>query len=438
MQVKKSIFYILLLNYVVSYSQNRLTDSLLNIVSKIDNDTAKCEKLTQLIENETDNTIWPIYNKKLYQIAEKNSQTNTGKLKQTYLKYLASAINNSGFLMEMNGNTVLAITYYRDALTLRFDIKDRDGISNSLNNLGFLYYKQADYTKAIEYYTKALKIQRETGDLADEAATLNNIATLYNDQNNLAKAIEFYKKGIEIREKINDKKGLARCLNNIGTVYYKTKEISLALEYMKRALKIRQEEKDLDGIANSFDNLGSVFMRNNQMDSAISYFKKASEINLKIGDKHSQAKSLNNIAGAYLTTNKINEAKMYYQQALVLAKELGYPIEILNSSKQLYIISKKENNSTKSLEYLELATKMQDSLFRLNTLDCKSNAQQLDMYKTKTVSDSLKFEELTSNLNLKYAVLENQLKQKNTFLYTLVAVAILLIIIMTLIFLKRK
>ena len=437
MQIKKCIVYILLFSSA-AFSQNALTDSLLKIVAKLPNDTAKCEKLNELIENETDNSVWPTYNNALRLIAEKNSKTNNVKLKQRYLKYLADAINNTGFLYEVNGNAKLAIKYYREALDMRFDVGDRKGISNSLNNLGYVYYKLADYSHALEFYNKGLKIQQEIGDLQDEAATLNNIATLYNDQNNLEKAIEFYKKSIKIREKINDKKGLAKCLNNIGTVYYKIKEIDLALENMKRALKIRQEEKDLDGIANSFDNLGSVFMRNNQIDSALSYFKKASEINIKIGDKHSQAKSLNNIAGLYFTTNKINEAKMYYQQALVLAKELGYPIEILSSSKQLYLISKKENNNTKSLEYLELATKMQDSLFHLNSLDYKSTSEQLDIYKTKTVSDSLKFEETSFNLNRKYAVLENELKQKNTLLYIVTAVAILLILILTLIFIKRK
>ncbi|MCK4990000.1 MAG: tetratricopeptide repeat protein, partial [Bacteroidales bacterium] len=45
-----------------------------------------------------------------------------------------------------------AVEYYQKALTIYYELGDKQGVSGSLNNLGIIYWQQKNYPKALEYY----------------------------------------------------------------------------------------------------------------------------------------------------------------------------------------------------------------------------------------------------------------------------------------------
>src|ERR1700741_4040614 len=97
----------------VAFTQNKTIDSLKVVLKNAKHDTTRCIILNELIEEESDDKIWPKYNDELIRIAEENSKkTASPELKTFYLLKLASACNNIGFLAGVQGDVAKQFEYY--------------------------------------------------------------------------------------------------------------------------------------------------------------------------------------------------------------------------------------------------------------------------------------------------------------------------------------
>ena len=200
-----------------SYGQDRTIDSLKLALKNAKHDTVRCNILNTLAETASDEE-WPVFNEQLKVLAEKNIAAKA-EPKNFYLKHIAAAFGNIGYLAQAQG----------------------------------------DFSKALDYILKSLKIQEEMGDKAGTASSLNNIGSIYENQGNTPKALEYFRKVLEIGEEIVDRNGMAACLNNIGLIYRNQGDIPKALDYYHKSLKINEEMGDKKAIASSLNNIGSLY-----------------------------------------------------------------------------------------------------------------------------------------------------------------------------------
>ena len=190
MKFFRKIFFILIaFESLSSSAQKRVTDSLLLQLSKAKNDSIKCTFLYVLIDNESDNTIWPTYNAQLKAIAEKKTKEKRGGV--FFLEVLSDAITNEGVLKQQNGKFSEALSDYRKSLEIKFDIHDRAGVADNLVNIGYIYFAAADYSKAADYYQKCLKIREELKDKAGSSLVLVNLGNVFLRQNDTVKFLDF-------------------------------------------------------------------------------------------------------------------------------------------------------------------------------------------------------------------------------------------------------
>ena len=87
-------------------SQDKTIDSLKNALQNAKHDTTRCNILDELIESENEDKVWIVYNDQLLKLAENgssNAAPNSAS-KLFYLKHLASALNNIGFLAQNQGD----------------------------------------------------------------------------------------------------------------------------------------------------------------------------------------------------------------------------------------------------------------------------------------------------------------------------------------------
>lgn len=432
--------------------QNVKMDSLITALKNAKEDTVRCTILNTMIEAEPDDNIWPQYNEQLKTLCKLNLKKhgNGDPLHVFFLKYLASSINNDGYLANIQGDITKALRYYEEGLALDQKSGNLQGVATSLNNIGSIHQYQGDVKKALEYYQKSLILRTELNDKLGISESYNNIGLVYNEQGNIPGALNNYHKGLKIQEEIGDKKGIATSLNNMGELYQQQGDTSRALNYYNKSLKLQEEIGDKNGLAGSLHNIGHIYYERGDIKSALNYFNKSYKISEEIGskvgmahclnsigviysgtndlskaseywwkslklreelgDKQGMSLSLNQIATALFKLGKINEAKTYAEQSLKLAQELGYPGDIKTSSGSLSRIYSKAGDWKKAYEMLDLFRQMSDSVSNENSRRITLQKSLQYEYEKKAVADSIK---TTSQLKIFDAQIQQQKTQRN-------------------------
>jgi tetratricopeptide (TPR) repeat protein len=403
MKISFKIFWTLFMLCMGSVAgRNETLDSLKRELGRAMHDTTRCSLLAQLAESAPDGE-WETYNAQLQELAEKNAAASIDKtVKQTYLKYLANALNNMGYLANQNGEIETAISFHNKSLAIAEEIGDTQNTAYYLINIGSIYERQGNINKALNCYARTLQIGEASGDNSAIAYALNNIGTIYHDQKDLPKALDHFFKSLKCHEKINEQSGLAQALNNIGLVYFEMGNTGKALEYYTKSLSIREKIKDIAGVANSYNNLGKIYNDAGDLMKALDYYTRSLKLREQVGNKYGVASSLNNIGGIYVklalqTTSKTEKISRYTRalqfssRSLQMSRELGYPENISNAAGHLRKIYQGLNEPVKALEMYELFVRMRDSIS--NEATHKAAKEQQFRYEWEKHEAALKAEQ---------------------------------------------
>lgn len=454
-------------------------DSLKTALKFAKNDTTKCKILMELVEAENDDKIWIIYNEQLLKLSEEGvAASEPGSyLKKFYLKNLASALNNIGYLATNHGDVSKALIFYQKSLKIQEEIRNKSGIANTLNNIGIIFNNQGDLPKALDCYHKSLKIfeeiltqsknPEEIKDLKKGISySLGNIGQIYLTQGEVSKTLDFYFRALKIREELKDIKGISQSFNNIGFAFYyngdpackSSKENCIkeskikALEYFLKSLKLREEINDKRGIAVSLSNIGGVYAdlgdpnctgskeecKRTSQSKALDCYLRSLKILEEIKDKWGIANSLNDIGSILLEHKRVAEAMIYANRCLQVSKELGYPVNIKKASSLLKRIYTEQKKYKEALGMYELEMQMQDSIANEETKKASIKKQFQYEYGKKAAADSIKNIEEQKVKNAQLTAQRAQLKQEKTQRLALYGGLILVLIFAGFIFNRFK
>lgn len=447
--MKKFLFTVFVLfSSLLTFSQLSIVDSLKQVLKNAKHDTTRCNILHQIIENETDDAIWPAFNDEMMRISEKNLKTKLSeRLKHTYATYLAAGYNNIGYLAGNQGDLnkglnayfscikvlneihdfpevslafvcighlykgqseyLKAMEYYKKALNLSTIIKDKKGIANALFFMGDVYDYQGNISESLECYLKSLKIREDIEDQAGTASCYNNIALIYEKQDEFDKALNYHEKSLGINKKLDDKFAIATALNNMGLCYFKKGELSKAEVFYNKSLQSYQDINDDRSAAFVFVNLGTVYQKQNDLEKALLYFNNSLKIRTDIGHKSGVAQCLVNIAAIYIVQGKIQEAEKNALTALKIAQEIGAPEKIQIAANTLYQIYEKQNKGMDAFKMHKLFIQMRDSVKSINSQKALITQNTKYEYEKKAAADSVKVAE-------EKKVTTAQLKQEKT------------------------
>lgn len=292
-------------------------DRLLREIAQSKADTHRLFLLNELIEQITEDTIWPVYNEQMGKLALTLTNTKTKSIQETARKYLADYNNNLAYLQQEIGNTERALTYYYRGLHIYEEIQNNYGIANTLNNIGTIYDEQGDKKQALQNYQRSFGLMNQLTDTFGMALSLNNMGSVYNSLGNLPLAIEYFKHCIVMREQIRDQEGLGITLSNLGGVYAKMDSTSMALEFYRQSMKIQEESGDAEGMALSFINFGSLYLKQKQYQSAERSFISAKEYGERIGNARVKLGAANWLSQLYASWGKFKpayEMQVIYKQ----------------------------------------------------------------------------------------------------------------------------
>ena len=309
-----TIFY--LFSFVSIAQQNRIVDSLLNILKTAKEDTVQINALDNLgwevKYNNPDTAI--ILGMKALKITE-----NIALPLEKKEILIANISKNLGVYNHLKGNYPEALLLYFKALKIYEKRNNKSGVAAALTNIGSVYFNQSDYQKALEHYLEALKITEEITHSQNKALAkkgkdklsglFGNIGSVYSDLGNYSKSLEYYFKALNISEDKADKDGVSRWLGNIANVYQEKADSAYAKENYKTPL-------------------GGLYQK------SLTYYLKALKIAEELGNKNAIAIKLGNIGtlNAKIAKNeptlkqriaKYKEAEDYLMKALALSNTIG-------------------------------------------------------------------------------------------------------------------
>lgn len=402
-------FYLMILLGQVQ-AQVPQTDSLLQVVQKMPEDTSKVLKL-----NEIATMVMGINPKQGYEIAVEALKLAE---KLDYVKGKGLSYKTLGNTQYMQGSLKEAITYYEQGLQEYFSINNIDGVASCENNIGLVYNDMGDYEKAMKFHLKTLKLREEMKDEKGIAKSLLNIGNVYLNQENLEEALKYYEKSAQICEKINLLVDLANNYNNMGNIYKRQKKNEKAIEVFEKAARIFEKIVNLRGLVIVELNLGDVYLDAQDFNKALKSYDKVLPIAEKMNDKILLGLLYASKGNAQARLQRFGEAYDNLKKGLELLQETDARNEISKVYDGIVLYYELQGNYKEALYYHKRLKSLKDSLFTES--QAKAIAKMREMY------ESDKKEAENELLRKENALKDSENERKNIFLLASVVVLVLL------------
>jgi tetratricopeptide (TPR) repeat protein len=443
-------------------------DSLLALLTKHPaQDTAHCNILVHLIDDEEDPLVWKTYNSELETISRKGISTDTSKEVRQYFKtQYAYSLYNHAYYYATFGEVKKSLEYARKALLFHRELKKNDEISADLNILANDHYNLGNTDSALSYFSESITLSKAQHYTEGIVAGLNNVANIYLEKGDLKKSIECHFEILRLLEKTKNDKDIADALNKIGALYASQQDYEKALEYYNRALVLQLKAKNPEGVSTIYYNLGKVYLeqkaytealkyfdrsvkldegsgkevtlttigityyRMGDLEKALTYYEQARIIAEAGGSQKTLAKLYRSMAAAYLDKKNYGQAEYYAKKSLDIAQKVGMLETAAESSGILYKVYKAKDRNPEALAMLELSGRLNDSLNREENKNVALKAE----FRYETEKKEAAIKELTQAKTIS----ELQSQRKSILIYFIGAVILVAGIVVYLLFARYR
>jgi len=307
-------------------------------------------------------------------------------------------------------------------------LKNKEVKNLVLNDIAYLYLGMANYVTSMKYLNESITTAKENDNTATLADCYNILATINSRQYDYEKAITNYDLSKSIYIKRNDLLGIAICNLNIGITHFKNNDYVKSLKYLEDG---KQQSIDIQfnlGEMNSLIFLGKSHTKLNNISAAEKFLNQASEIVKTIDVPSSDIimaksdlaiKKGNHFKGITILDNHIkdNIKSLYPKEKTELYKALSEAYEV--------------NNNFKKALYTK------NELFRIqDSINDISKAVQVKVLQAEF--DYKKVKSDLKNKEIELQVAKDKTKASRFINILLTLAGLLLIIITTLIYLRRK
>ena len=423
--------------------------------------TKKIAAINLIVETSNSMEVWPKYNKWVYNYIRQIKSELKGEPEEEFVLLAeADALNNLGYLSQINGRYKASVGSYTRSFDIYFRLKDSLRIANSLNNLGSAYYNLGEIKKCLDYYRNSLKIRAGRGDKEGVANSLNNIGIIFQEQGDPSTALSYFVKSLKIREELGDAYLMATVLSNIGLCHLEIDEADKGLKYFRRALALDKSSNNQYGIAVSQFNIGrclklltrydkalekyetslnlfskeeykkentnclnsiaEVYYLKGNIDQAISYYSKAIAFQSQANYNAGLSNSYEGLSKCYLILKQLNKAKDYAEKSLILAQEQEFPDQIKKTAFSLAAVEEKMGDYATSLIHYKLYKIMNDSVVNIETKKAIA-IQEV----TLLLEDEIKVQEINYEQELKF------LNEKASLQMRIIMIIIVSLILLT-------
>ncbi len=345
----------------------------------------KIEQYKQQLLNATTNEQKNELHVEIYRYYMASSLDSADKYTQLGLAYftahnfkpgIANMLVCKGGLYSQTGMLDIAKKTEEEAITLFTALNDEVGIARANSILGVVEGKKGNFSGAKQYFLKALKVYEHTKDkkgIADIYLKLG-VANFYGGNND--KALEYYHKALDQTKGEELSPTTLHILNNIGTAYAKKGLMDSGKKYISTALELCKGQAYANLRVTPLCNMGNFYEMSGQLDQALEYYNQALALagNERLSEEY--VRILLVIGNVKMQRNP-NEGEAMLLDALNRAKETDQKNILVDVLEGLISLYKHQHNYEKTVTYLEMQSKLKDTLFNLDREKMNGNLEAM-------------------------------------------------------------
>ncbi len=197
----------------------------------------------------------------------------------------ADAHNALGNLLGDSGEYTQARQHYEEALTLRRELGDSEGIAGALNNLGIVAAWLGDYDGALALHKESLELRQARDDAFGMALSLTNLGDVLLAQGDFNGAQDYQEEALRLRELVHDEAGIAYSVYNLGEIARLRGDTAAAARHLADSLHRFEALGEKIGIAYAECSLGDLASREGDTARAALLLERALRTRTEMGDK---------------------------------------------------------------------------------------------------------------------------------------------------------
>ena len=216
----------------------------------------------------------------------------------------ADAHNALGNLLGDSAEYTPARQHYQQALTLRRELADSDGIAGALNNLGIVAAWLGDYDGALALHKESLDLRQARRDAFDMAMSHSNVGDVLLAQGDFTGAQKYQEEGLRLRGLIHDAVGSAYSVYNLGEIARLRGDTAAAARYLADSLDRFAALGEKIGIAYAECSLGDLASQEGDTARAAQLLECALRTRTEMGDKRGVIECLEALAMAAIRSGE--------------------------------------------------------------------------------------------------------------------------------------
>lgn len=277
------------------------------------------------------------------------------RIKNTPIHLKGRIKNDIGLAYRNLENYALAKQYYKDALSIAYQINDTLQIGRINSNISYAYTNLENYEQAISHQQIAQRIFEETGDTYRLSNVLNATFLTLMELGLYEKAQPYIKESLELRKKLDNPRLMDIAYHNLAWSFEKLGKRDSAIIYYQKSLEITRQLNNPYEITQTLENIGGIYEQSGDLENALAYYNEALAINQEINRPLSTVESLIRVARIAVINEDIQVATEFYNEALDLLNNTPDPGLLSSIYFDLANIEIRKENYNKAKNYIESA-----------------------------------------------------------------------------------
>ncbi|MGH2613707.1 MAG: ATP-binding protein [Thermomicrobiales bacterium] len=261
----------------------------------------------------------------------------------------AKALNGAGILAESQGDYEQATTLHEQALELRRQAGDRQGVAASLTNLGIIASIQGNYRRAAELHKQSLALWQELGDEPGIASALYELGSLTLNRGNYGRARTLLQQSFNLFRDLGDVPGQAIVLESLGIHAFHNGDYEGAASHYEKGLELWRNLEDSRMIAHSLSNLGEAMYNQGDHSRANSLLNEALLLYKELGETRGKAFVLYQLGILAAARDDASQAALLFGESVALRQQLGEDPAIIESLEGLASVACLRGESTRAI-----------------------------------------------------------------------------------------
>jgi signal transduction histidine kinase len=282
---------------------------------------------------------------------------------QNYSEGILAAAQALAKQYRMKENLALAYQYYQKALPQARSLRKVYEEADLYYGLASIQSQWSNYKEALEAAYSAHRLYESLQEASGRAACDNMIGLIHNEMGEYEKSLQHFSQALQIYEQLADSANVAVAYNNLALSYGGLGKEDTSLAYLQKALQLSLKLRNYDGVGAAYNNMGDLYYYKKAYQEAIEYYQKSLKEYEKIDNLGGKGANFVSLGRVHKAQGDYENAVLFFGKAAVIFQGIGSKYQIAQIYKDIFEIYKLLNKPALALEFHELYTAFQDSLF---------------------------------------------------------------------------